>query len=424
MNKDFGNEADTLKTGQNSYLHEGDVRRSSNPRQSTASSSSVGGGRGVYSIIDGDVPGSMRTVGADPGKSKPLLSTADGDFHCIHKNYEQSPKNNEDPARLETKLVTITWNACGMEEGAINDAVALLDNAIRWDVVMLQEGPFTEKEFGKILDGGHVSYASRCVDTKRSVGILIHRRWQQRGAKFVFKSASSQLIFVDMDLGELRLRLISAHLPHNEYTDQAYEAALLGLEEVIESSRRAHRQNIVGTDANAVIGARHLSDNQRIIGEYGHGNRDARGHLFVQRLHGMNLAALSTHVSTTWERAWTHEYWSTKVKRQIDYVLTDEVKGDSIVGSGIVEELGGKSDHRAAYAELKLGGRPADRGRRARAQVGWKPRLDEAGLPSAFHRLMDEAVSIFSEGGGDITSLVVEAAVKSGGASSSSRPKL
>ena len=265
MNKDFGNEADTLKTGQNSYLHEGDVRRSSNPRQSTASNSRVGGGRGVYSIIDGDVPGSMRTVGADPGKSKPLLSTADGDFHCIHKNYEQSPKNNEDPARLETKLVTITWNACGMEEGAINDAVALLDNAIRWDVVMLQEGPFTEKEFGKILDGGHVFYASRCVDTKRSVGILIHRRWQQRGAKFVFKSASSQLIFVDMDLGELWLRLISAHLPHNEYTDQAYEAALLGLEEVIESSRRAHRQNIVGTDANAVIGARHLSDNQRIM---------------------------------------------------------------------------------------------------------------------------------------------------------------
>ena len=103
-----------------------------------------------------------------------------------------------------------------------------------------------------------------------------------------------------MDLGELRLRLISAHLPHNEYTDQAYEAALLGLEEVIESSRRAHRQNIAGTDANAVIGARHLSDNQRIIGEYGHGNRDARGHLFVQRLHGMNLAALSTpgHMNT------------------------------------------------------------------------------------------------------------------------------
>ena len=92
MNKDFGNEADTLKTGQNSYLHEGDVKRSSNPRQSTASNSSIGGGRGVYSIIDGDVPGSMRTVGTDPGKSKPRLSTADGDFHCIHKNYE-------DPAR-------------------------------------------------------------------------------------------------------------------------------------------------------------------------------------------------------------------------------------------------------------------------------------------------------------------------------------
>ena len=41
-------------------------------------------------------------------------------------------------------FVAITWNACGMEAGAINDAVALLEDR-PWDAILMQEGPFIEK---------------------------------------------------------------------------------------------------------------------------------------------------------------------------------------------------------------------------------------------------------------------------------------
>ena len=46
-------------------------------------------------------------------------------------------------AQVTHEFVSISWNACGMEQGVI-DCADLLDAGPSWDVLMLQEGPYSE----------------------------------------------------------------------------------------------------------------------------------------------------------------------------------------------------------------------------------------------------------------------------------------
>ena len=99
------------------------------------------------------------------GGGRGSYSDADGDFHRLHKIERQvegtvSPCADNDGGQVEGAVsprayanggqssagmfVAITWNACGMEAGAINDAVALLEDR-PCDSILIQEGPFCRK---------------------------------------------------------------------------------------------------------------------------------------------------------------------------------------------------------------------------------------------------------------------------------------
>ena len=61
---------------------------------------------------------------------------------------------------------------------------------------------------------------------------------------------------------------------------------------VISAGRATHRLNIIGMDANAVIGARLSSDSVDIVGGYGGGARNDRGRLLIPWLHGQRLGVI------------------------------------------------------------------------------------------------------------------------------------
>ena len=59
----------------------------------------------------------------------------EGDFPCCLRN---TPKA-QDPV---FNFVAVTWNACVVKAGGIAEIVAMMDAGSRWDVLILQEGPF------------------------------------------------------------------------------------------------------------------------------------------------------------------------------------------------------------------------------------------------------------------------------------------
>ena len=229
---------------------------------------SKGGGRGVYSCVEGDLPTAFINR-MTPGS----ISVADNDDEGGRARSATDAEMNFDEAE---EFVAMTWNACGMEQGVIEDVGALLGDEERWDACMNQEGPYAEVDTYKIVAGGHAFFISSCPGWKRSTAILLHRRWVDWEAKLNFKLKGQRVAYLDMVSGNMRLRLTSAHLPHSEHPDEDYEAAFLLLEDAVTEGRRLHMTNVVGIDANAVVGSRMQADSKRIIGTFGHERRNDR----------------------------------------------------------------------------------------------------------------------------------------------------
>jgi len=363
-------------------------------------SASVGGGRGVYASVDGDVPLALfARVTPD------ILGQADLDDDAGGHN--SSVENCCDDAGVGAaaleQFVAITWNACGMGLGFIDDMVYQLGEVSRWDCVFIQEGPFAENVEYRVLDGGHLLFLSACRPHRRSVGVLLHRCWV--AAVVGYGVVGSRVAFVDLIASAGQLRLISAHFPHSGYPDLEYEACMTAIEDLIEEGRAKHCINVVGVDANAVLGGSLPADSDAIVGSHGIGRRNERGHILCNWLHGVRLAAPATMIDHGGGQ-WTHVSWASGVTRQIDFLLVDAGRSDSVVDAGIFSCLDGKSDHRAAFLELHLissGTVP-----RARQKIlrGWRPNT-----MADYHAALDDNLAAGHTNVVDLTGKIVSSAV-------------
>ena len=179
-------------------------------------------------------------------------------------------------------------------------------------------------------------------------------------------------------------------MPHADNSVEYYESILTVLEEAVHKARRSKMMNVIGIDANAALGTPEVTDDGRIVGEYGLGRRNNRGHVFASWLQDQRLTAAATE--NHGGSAWTHKLWSTREQRQIDIILHEEVRRDNLEDVSIAETFDGKSDHRAAYARLGPGEHRPIPKRRQKVQIGWTPSLNDEGKPIDYHNGLDAAL--------------------------------
>eukprot|EP00959_Pyramimonas_sp_CCMP1952_P252285 5271121-Pyramimonas_sp.AAC.1 len=74
---------------------------------------------------------------------------------------------------------------------------------------------------------------------------LLHRRWLGEDTVLSFHSAGRRVAYLDASIGQFKIRLASAHLPHSERPDDEYDEALMVLGEIVERGRRGGVINIV-----------------------------------------------------------------------------------------------------------------------------------------------------------------------------------
>ena len=86
--------------------------------------------------------------------------------------------------------------------------------------MFIQEGQFAKHVEYRVLDGGHLLFLSACRPHRRSVGVLLHRRWV--AAVVGYGVVGSRVAFVDLITSAGQLRLISTHFPHSGYPDLKY----------------------------------------------------------------------------------------------------------------------------------------------------------------------------------------------------------
>ena len=81
-----------------------------------------------------------------------------------------------------------------------------------------------------------------------------------------FESLGGRVCFVDVKVHGIAWRLVSAHLPHSEYSDLEYAVALGSVQDSLPRRRKEIRC-VLGCDANAVVGTQNDYDDPRIVGD-------------------------------------------------------------------------------------------------------------------------------------------------------------
>ena len=133
----------------------------------------------------------------------------------------------------------------------------------------------------------------------------------------------------------------------------------------------------------------------------------------------VRLCAVSTVREKRRERAWTHQLWYAWLRRQIDFVLIDDIRIDDVIGSDIIADLDGKSDHRGVAADIQILEWRPQRQRRMWNQKGWKAHLNDKGHPTAYYDALGMALASFQNAGVDPADQVVKAWSSTGCARSS-----
>ena len=355
----------------------------------TSSNARGGGGTGAYRHVDGD----FHSLHCSPGEDCQIgraVTTLAGHSHAHsgnpHNDYSCLGVNG----RGGGTMVVISWNCCGLQAGAVNDVVSVLNNWGRWDIVLVQEGPANDQMSHEVLEGGHVWFVAPKLERQRSPTILMHKRWTSQECKPEFHSVTGRIAYSDLTVGEQMVRFCTVHMPHSDFSRTDFEANLEAAETILEEARRCRRMNVAGFDANAVVGGQKDWDCCEIVGQHGVGQRNDRGCLFVDWLHGSRMAALGTMFRKHAHDLLTHTLWSTGEKRQIDYLLIDSIARGQVTNVGIIQDLEGTSDHLPTFARFKLC--PRVRKKKTKSHIGWKAKLDENDEPTMFQSELEVAL--------------------------------
>lgn len=174
------------------------------------------------------------------------MSVKVGGAHTVRRTRRESGDN-------DIEFVALTWNACGMETFAKNDVVDLLNyGSYRWDILLIQEGTSREEGSCAIINGGHAFYVGKHGAAKNTTCILLNRRWTASEASLHL--VCERISYLDLKAGDIKLRITTAHMPHADIDLDMFESSLAALADIVTCARRAKRMNVVGIDANAVIG--------------------------------------------------------------------------------------------------------------------------------------------------------------------------
>ena len=115
------------------------------------------------------------------------------------------------------------------------------------------------------------------------------------------------------------------------------DAVYWELSRLCSKGKQSHRADILAGDWNAVVGSQRQEE-ERIVGVYGVGTRNAKGEWLVNWASLHSLAIINTHFSRLFEDQWT--YVNGGIKRQLDYFLADESLTEKAIDTQALDEIG------------------------------------------------------------------------------------
>lgn len=159
---------------------------------------------------------------------------------------------------------------------------------------------------------------------------------------------------MDINIGKLKLRVVTAYLPHGGYNDTQIQRIYTTLTAIHQECKKERRIFVLNGDFNAEVGARKDEDLKRMVGQHGLQRENARGHRLKNWATVERLTITNTHFRKQPHKTATF-VGPNKEPRQIDYVLADLKLWRHIRDAEATSDVDMGSDHQTIRLTLYKG---------------------------------------------------------------------
>ncbi|KAL0852521.1 hypothetical protein ABMA27_017001 [Loxostege sticticalis] len=218
---------------------------------------------------------------------------------------------------------------------------------LRWDIVGLCEVR-REGEDTMILKSGNLLYFREGEQLSQGgVGFIVHKSLINSVVQI--ESVSPRVAYLILRITKrYSLKVIQVYAPTSKYPDEDVETMYEDISRAIHSSR-THFTVVMG-DFNAKLGKR--SDNELKVGQFGYGERNARGQLLAGFMEKEGLFMMNSFFRKPKQRKWTWLHPNGVIKNEIDFILS--TKRHIFNDVSVINAVKTGSDHRMVRGTLNL----------------------------------------------------------------------
>ena len=283
-------------------------------------------------------------------------------------------KSGPSVLRTNSDIAIVSQNIQGVGKNREKlDAMANLGAQHKTDINLFQETKIAGDEMFEIHGFTFFLHGHKDNERRAGVGIMLGPRaiaaWKRAKCPEPIRKTcadAGRFIGIEMHFQDEYQRItkvfaISAHLPHSNYTEKAYEECLNCLADMTDGLADCDIIPIIGGDFNARIGTRSMYDETAHpqIGKYGIQEINERGHLLMnQFILPQDFIVPSTFFEKKLYTTWTNN--STKMKdgtsrgHMIDLFLCRRRDRKRIIDCGMQFDRGVHSDHTACLTKLRI----------------------------------------------------------------------
>jgi len=261
-----------------------------------------------------------------------------------------SPEADE-ANRRDDNLYICTYNTRTLREDDDLDRLQEEIKSLKWDIIGLTETKRKGEGLTQQKDGTWLYDAGKTENRPLSKGLafLINKRLKKYIQKF--DTHSERIISCNLKLKRnLTLMIILVYAPTTDYDEDAVEEFYETLEDAMTGAKKGY--TIVMGDLNAKIGLKEKTEHSTTTGQFGIGERNARGERLLQFTETNKLTIGNTLFKKGKERYWTWESPDGKTRNMIDYIMTSNRK--ILSNCEVISKVDIGSDHRMVRGKIKL----------------------------------------------------------------------
>ncbi|CAG5122788.1 unnamed protein product [Candidula unifasciata] len=288
----------------------------------------------------------MPVVNTNREETNPLLTRVEHNDECALNSPERT---HSDIAYLKSRKRCLrigTWNVRTLYQVGKFDCLISEAKNMNLDILGVSETRWTEASCLKRDD--YIFIISGGEHHERGVGMLMKRNLE----KFIsgFWAHNDRIILIKIKARPFDIAIIQTYAPTTDYSDEHLEEYYEELQKTLKVVKPSEVLIVMG-DLNAKVGKK---KQKHIVGQFGMGSRNDRGHRLIQFCEENQLIICNTFFQHPPRKLFTWKSPGDINRNQIDYVMIRDRFKNNIKKAKTYPGADINSDHNPVVIKIQI----------------------------------------------------------------------